>query len=86
MLGLANMKKELISIYPNPTTGELRIKNYELRIKSVDVFDVYGKKLQSKIVNLKSEIVIDISHLPAGIYFVKISTEAGIQTQKVIKH
>jgi len=50
---------ENITLHPNPTTGELRIENGELRIKSVEVYDVYGRKLQFKIVNLKSEIVID---------------------------
>jgi len=32
VLGLGDMKKEFVSIYPNPTIGELRIKNYELKI------------------------------------------------------
>ena len=83
--GLGNLQKEIISIFPNPTTGELRIENGELRIRSVEVFDVYGRKLQSKIVNLKSEIVLDISHLNSGIYFVKISTEQGEIVKKIIK-
>ena len=74
-----------INIYPNPTTGELTITNYELKIMNVDVYDVYGRKLQSKIVNLQSEIVINISHLPAGVYFVKIRTEAGEVVRKVVK-
>jgi hypothetical protein len=31
------------------------------------------------------ENAIDISHLPAGIYFVKIFTEVGEVTRKVLK-
>jgi len=65
---------------------ELGIKNYELRIKSVEVFDVYGRRLLTSLVSLMSfETTINIAHLPAGIYFVKISTEAGVAMRKVVK-
>ena len=80
-----------ISIYPNPTTGELRIKNYELGIKNyelgidnVEVFDIYGIK-QLSIFNFQFSTQIDISHLPAGIYFVRITTEKGVVTKKIVK-
>jgi len=46
-----------ISIYPNPTAGELRIENGEL----------------------------NLSHLPAGMYFVKITTDKGVVTKKIVK-
>ena len=74
------------TMYPNPTSGELRITNYELRIKSIDILDVYGRKLQSKIVNLKSKIELGISHLNSGIYFIRLTTTDGISTQKIIKN
>ena len=74
-----------ITIHPNPTTGKLKIENGELKIENVEIFDVYGRKLQSKIVNLQSKIVIDIAHLTAGIYFVKISTDVGEVVKKVVK-
>ena len=78
---------ENITLYPNPTTGELRIENGELRIKSVGVFDVYGRNLLTSFVSQMSpETTINLAHLPAGIYFVKVKTETGEMTQKVIKH
>jgi hypothetical protein len=78
-------------IYPNPTTGELRIENGELRIENgelkmenVEIFDVYGRSiLHSPFSILHS---IDISGLQAGIYFVRITTEKGIITKKVVKN
>jgi hypothetical protein len=74
-----------ISVYPNPTTGQLTIKSEQLTMNNVDIYDVFGKILQSEIVNLQSEIVIDISHLSVGIYFVRISTETGEIMRKVLK-
>jgi len=86
VLGLKDMKKEIINIYPNPTTGELEIKNYELEINSIEIFDVYGRKLSSHhLIPTSSHHLINISHFPAGIYFVKIKITTGTQTQKIIK-
>ena len=71
------------TIYPNPTSGELRIENGELRITNVEIFDVYGKRHEgAKARKGEGEIVLNISHLPAGIYFLRIDG----QTVKVIKN
>ena len=81
---------ENVTITPNPTHGELRITNYELGITNVEIFDVYGRKPISDTRYPtseigKSEIEINIAHLPAGVYFVKISTELGEIVKKVVK-
>jgi len=86
VLPVSENQAPAFTVYPNPTTGELRIKNYELKIKSVEVFDIHGRIQQSKIVNLKSEIVTNISHLPAGIYIMAIQTSSGLFYEKIIKH
>jgi hypothetical protein len=76
-----------IIIYPNPTSGELRVTSYELQVTSVEVFDVYGKKYEStKARKHEGEILLDISELPTGIYFIKITTEKGEIMKKVIKY
>ena len=69
-----------IRVFPNPTTGVLRITNYELRITNIEVFDVFGRKIEGV-----KEDVLDISGFSAGIYFVKITTEKGEVIKKVIK-
>ncbi|MCL2434930.1 MAG: T9SS type A sorting domain-containing protein, partial [Lentimicrobiaceae bacterium] len=77
---------EKITIYPNPTTGELEIKNYELRINSIEVFDVYGRTISSHHpITSSSNQKIDISHIISGIYFVKITTEQGEVVKKIVK-
>jgi len=92
-----------ISVYPNPTNGELKITSGQLTIKNVEIFDVTGRKIQgSKFkvscsnpepdpglnseLNFKPETVIDISHLPSGVYFIQIQTENGMITRKVVKN
>lgn len=73
---------ENITLVPNPTTGELRIINYESGIMDVEIFDVYGR--MQKVENRKQN-VYDISHLQSGIYFVRIITEGGEIVKKVVK-
>ena len=58
--------------------------NYELGIENVQVFYIYGIK-QLSTFNFQFSNQIDISHLPAGIYFVRITTEKGVVTKKVVK-
>ena len=77
---------ENITLMPNPTTGQLRIENGELRVENVEVFDVFGRILSSHhLIPTSSHHQIDISHLPSGLYFVKISTSVGQTIKKVVK-
>jgi len=76
-------KEEIrINIYPNPTTGELTIKNEELIIKNIEIFDVYGRKQKAES---KKQDVLDTSHLQIGVYFIKIITDKGEIVKKVMK-
>ena len=86
-LGINNYTSNLF-LYPNPTTGKLRIENGELRIENVEVFDIYGRKCFLSTCPLvhSSTTTIDISHLSVGLYFVKIYTESEVVTKKVIKN
>ena len=95
-VGISTTKIVPLKVYPNPTTGELRISpagggqrgwnNYELKIKSVEVYDVYGRKLSSHhLITSSSNQLINISQLPEGIYLLKIQTEQGVQIRKIIK-
>ena len=62
-----------IQVYPNPTTGQLRITNYELRENSViEIYDVVGKKQNAECRMQNGVIEMDISHLSAGLYYLKV--------------
>ena len=75
-----------LRVYPNPTTGELTITNYELRITSIEIFDIYGRNLSSHhLITSSSNHLINIAHFPAGVYFVKASTEVGEVVKKIVK-
>jgi len=72
-----------IFVYPNPTTGELKIKNEKLRmgdIENIEIFDADGRLVGAYPCD-RPDTTINISHLIEGIYFLKINGE----TIKVIK-
>jgi hypothetical protein len=84
-----------LRVYPNPTTGELTIDNGQLTIDNVEIFDVYGRKLSSHhlITSSSNHLIIsssihqiNISHLPAGFFFVTATTENGVFVEKVVKN
>ncbi len=67
-------------IYPNPTNGELRIESGELRMEEIQLLDVAGKRVFET-----KKTDFNISHLPTGIYFMRLKTDKGNITKKVIK-
>jgi len=85
---LSEFKKVLanITLIPNPTTGQLTINSGQLTIESVEIFDIYGKKIFEEKENLTVLRSYDLTVFPVGIYFVKIKTEAGEVMKKVVKN
>jgi len=71
--------------YPNPTTGVFTIQSSKFKVQSVEIYDVIGKKISSHHLITSSSNQLDISHFISGVYILKITTEKGIVTQKIIK-
>jgi hypothetical protein len=76
-----------ISLSPNPATNELRIKNAELRIGTIEIYNVFGEKVYSEQQPTlsKPETVINVSAFPTGVYFVRIADENGSWVGKFVK-
>ena len=72
---------ESVTVSPNPTNGNINI-NSRFNIKSIELYDVQGRILETVIGNKN---VIDISDKTNGIYFLKINTENGSKVEKIVK-
>ncbi len=77
--GISKPIQSKLAVYPNPTTGLLRIENGQVAMDMIEVFDVFGREQLS--VENDPATHVDISHLPAGVYFVRVDG----QTVKVVK-
>ena len=72
-----------LKVYPNPTSGELRIESGELRIDKAEILDLAGKI----ILNCQFSPVnsINVSELSAGIYFLRITMNGETAVYKFVK-
>ena len=71
-----------IDIYPNPSNGEVNISS-ATNIGSVSVFNMFGQKLFSTVLN-KSNTMLDLSSYENGVYLLSITTRKGTLSQKLI--
>jgi hypothetical protein len=79
-MGVENIKKSTINIYPNPVKSILNIKTDD-KIKTIELYDEIGRKVK----NLSKSNVINLENLSKGIYYLKIQTEKSSSVEKIIK-
>jgi len=75
-----------LSIYPNPTTNGvvyLSFNDHNL-INIIDIYDISGKVVKAITKENISSNKFKIDNLNHGVYFVKISTNLGVLTKKII--
>ncbi len=82
-----NLNKSLthLSLYPNPASDFLTIKQINIEPKEVLIFDYLGKLLMRTQIDKKIN-TIDFSNFSKGIYLVKIVFENQVLVKKVIKN
>jgi hypothetical protein len=68
------------TIYPNPSSGVYHLKSNNPEFKGVEVYSIQGVKVKEEL-----ELILDISNLPSGVYFVKEIGNNSL-TQKIIKN
>ena len=83
-LGLVENSTKDFKVFPNPASNTLFIDTTENQINKIEIFDLQGRLLKT-IQENKDKYQIDISNFSSATYLVKLSTEKGSQTVKVIK-
>jgi hypothetical protein len=74
----ANLDENMVSldVYPNPSSGQVIIASSE-GLNSLQIFDLSGKIVLSNTLNGINQTEINVSHLPAGLYAMKVQLENG---------
>jgi hypothetical protein len=74
------------SIQPNPVNDvfNLTAKN-GVSLENVQVIDVNGRVVNTTNVSDSDSVQINVSDLTAGVYFVKVQSDLGVGTSKIIK-
>jgi hypothetical protein len=73
-----------INIYPNPTKDIVYIEGDGINMSEISVTDIQGR-LVAKYSPEGNNHKMYVTNLQTGIYFVTVSTDKGVITQKIIK-
>ncbi|MFT5249707.1 MAG: hypothetical protein ACI93P_001435 [bacterium] len=84
VVGLNDVQeKSVIKLYPNPAQNKLFIELEKGQVLEINILDISGKEIRS-ITNYNVNS-INVSDLKQGVYFLKVTTENSISTNRFIK-
>ena len=72
-----------ISVYPNPASSTIIITRSGNDPFTIEIFNNIGQRMKVAAANI-SERSLDVSGLPAGIYFVHITANGNTQTRTIV--
>lgn len=75
-----------VTVYPNPTIKDLRVRIPEDETVMVQLFSATGQIIKT-VTDYRSETIIPMENLPAGVYWLRLQDEQGregsFQVQKI---
>ena len=81
-IGRVDLASRYVSVQPNPATDEVRVMS-SFGMRHIEAFDGGGRR----ILDRKAEglqCTLDVSAWPRGAYLLRITTDMGVTTKKLI--
>ncbi len=82
-VGINNVVKETIGIYPNPTSNTLTLSGNIALNTVVSIYNITGKLVKTDMLNNNT---INVENLNNGIYFLTFENQGKIVRQKFVKN
>jgi len=80
-LSVSTYTLDNVTLYPNPVKSILNIKtNDNSPIEKVKLYNITGQLVMESISS-----TLNLQALDSGVYFVKVKTDKGIVTKKILK-
>ncbi|MDX1940935.1 MAG: T9SS type A sorting domain-containing protein [Saprospiraceae bacterium] len=80
-----SLAERSIEVFPNPASHQIYIDLHSLQGHYVEIFDAQGRRVKNQsIFNQSQRAEISTAQLNPGIYLVKINTEKGIFTKRIV--
>lgn len=79
-LGISKNELNSIGLYPNPATNFLQLSSAQNG--TLQFFSTQGQIVYETILN--NDLQVDVSHLPRGLYLVKLTNDTSVAQQKLI--
>ena len=75
----------VLSLYPNPATSTVKLNiNGVSGMVDCSIIDMSGRVVYNARVNAETENTIDVSNMPAGAYFVRVTNNTFSKIEKLI--
>lgn len=83
---MGNTPAHIISVYPNPSNGEVHVVLNDLHKAELTVFDLMGRKLYTYSFNGLNHTTLEtyLNTLDSGVYFINAVSESGRETLKLM--
>jgi hypothetical protein len=76
--------KERVTLFPNPVGDELTIATEHSAYRSFTITNGVGQQFVNRQLN-SAQTKVDISSLPAGVYYIMLKGEYGVRVEKFVK-
>jgi hypothetical protein len=87
--GINNIELEKsFAIYPNPAHDKVSVsmKNFTGKVNAFQLFSLQGQKVSTTESSNTSLVEIPVNHLAQGIYYLRITTDQGTISKKLVIH
>ncbi len=75
-----------LTVYPNPTTAFVQVDLAEsARIDIIEILDQNGRLMTRREVGTTNRFTLDLSTLPASVYYLRVSGEQGSNVRQIVK-
>ena len=82
IIGIPQLDKGRVMVYPNPATEVVNVKS-EVTINTIEVVNFVGQAVSTMTTVDSKTAKINVASLRSGVYFVKITTPEGLYTTKI---
>lgn len=73
-------------MFPNPASNVINLSTATTQINAVQLVDINGRTVKNINIDGATDVQINISDLNTGMYFLKVQSDAGTGTAKVLKN
>jgi len=74
-----------IELSPNPTPGIVKVRAYAWGMKHVTIMNTLGEDIMQIAEPASTDFTLDLSNLPAGAYFIRLSGAESTTTRMIVR-
>ena len=73
-----------VNVFPNPVSDVLNIELGELKGEILELYDILGKRVVYRELNSEQLINMNVNRLEKGMYVLKIQTDQGLVSKRIV--